>query len=561
MMRSILDRILKINRYESVLQRSRAAMIYTLLAIMVGFVSVYALFVPQWGDTGEQTLIGIIFSAGIINEIVILFALFYLFSAATFLLLRSKYLNSSAHMLLLTWFVGGVWLNLLAQPLLDSAAASVAVLLLMAGLVTSWRGVMITMFASIVSLLLSTVIREPEFSAFSNLPTLIMATLAMGLVLYLFLRYFRLSLAEGVSSAIEERIKGAEIVAQLTVAASQRMPTRDITQYVAEQLIKTYPMLYQARVYLTDSDGYEVRIAGNEVRAGSNAVLQTAERANIGGLSLIGQAMSSGKPQITIQNFGVEAAFPMIMGRQTIGALNIRTQNPDYLQRGYVVEAYQLLANTIALALDASKQYDLAQQRANENRQIQEQAALAKREVERLSQRLTGGAWSQFLKEDERVPSMSIDFETDEVSQDTGWTPTLNEAATINQLVQDARGDRQVVAVPLRVRGQVIGAMEFELDESRELTPEDYELLTDISERFGLAVENTRLVKESQRIAQRETVINQISTRLQQSNDMRTAIEEAARGLRNALNAGKVSIILGEPDSTTSSNSSNGKGA
>lgn len=560
-MRNTLNRILKIDRYESALQRSRATMIYTLLAIMVGFTSAYALLVPQWGLQLDQTLFEVIFFAGLLNEVVVLITLFYLFSSIAFVLLRTGHLTAASHMLLLTWFVGGVWLNLLAQPLLDSTAASIAVLLLMAGLVTNWRGVVIAMVASILSMLIASNIREPEFSGFSNIPTLVIGILAMGLVLYLFLRYFRLSLTEGVSEAIEERLRAAEIVAQLTVAASQRMPTRDMTQFVTEQLIKIYPLLYQARVYLTDTEGYEVRIAGNEVRPGANAALQIAERANIGGLSLIGQAMSSGKPQITEQDFGVEAAFPMLIGRQAIGALNVRTQNPDYLQRGYISEAYQLLANTIALAVDANKQYEIAQQRTTENRQIQEQAAQAKREVERLSQRLTGSAWSQFLKEDERVPSMSIDFETDEVSQDTGWTPTLNEAVTINQLVQDSRGDRQVVAVPLRVRGQVIGAMEFELDENHEFSPEDYELLKDISERFGLAVENTRLVKESQRIAQRETVINQISTRLQQSNDMRSAIEEAARGLRNALNAGRVSIILGEPQNRENTVNTNGRGA
>lgn len=561
-MRSILDRILKINRYESVLQRSRAAMIYTLLAIMLGFTSGYVLFVPQWGLKLDQTLVDVIFTSGILNEIVLLVSLFYLLSAITFVLVRNGYVNAAAWSLVLTWFIGGVWFNLLGQPLLDSTAASITVLMLIAGIVTNWRGVVVSIVAIITSILLTIQIREPEFSAFSNVPTLIIAILAMGLILYLFLRYFRLSLSEGVSAAIEERIKGAEVIAQLTGVASQRMPTRDLAQFVAEQLIKTYPMLYQVRIYLSDTDGYEVRIAGNEVRTGTNAALQIAERANIGGLSLIGQAMSSGKAQITVQDFGVEAAFPMLIGRQTIGTLNMRTQNPEYLQRGYVMEAYQLLANTIALAVDANKQYELAQQRTTDNRQIQEQAAQAKREIERLSQRLTGSAWSQFLKDDERVPSMSIDFETDEVSQDTGWTPTLNEAVTINQLVQDSRGDRQVVAVPLRVRGQVIGAMEFELDENHEFSPEDYELLKDIGERFGLAVENTRLVKESQRIAQRETVINQISTRLQQSNDMRSAIEEAARGLRSALNAGKVSIILGEPDNTNKNNTStNGRGA
>jgi len=41
--------------------------------------------------------------------------------------------------------------------------------------------------------------------------------------------------------------------------------------------------------------------------------------------------------------------------------------------------------------------------------------------------------------------------------------------------------------VPLRVRGQVIGAMEFELDRG-DFTPEDIDLVQAVAERFGLAV-------------------------------------------------------------------------
>lgn len=560
-MRRIIRQIFGIYRYDTVLQRTRARMIYMLLAVMVLFMTAYSLLVPQWGAQNDQTLFAVVFTAGIINNIVLLLIGFYVLAAATFAAVRSRRLTVGAWLLLATWFLGGVWLNLLAQPLLDSAMPSVAILLLLAGLLTNWRGTLIVLVIVIASMLLSTQIREPEFVSQSNMPTLIISTVAIGLTLYLFQRYARESLSEGVSQAIGERLKGAEVIAQLTQAGSQRLTAQELAQNTTAMLIKTFDQLYQARIYLTDISGYEVQLAGDQVRKDTTAPLQTADRASIGGLSLIGQAMGAGKPQISLQGFGFDAAFPMFIGRQPVGVLNIRSESADYLHQQHVVASYQLLANAIALSLDASKQYEAAQQRAAENRHIQEQVTLAQREVQRLSQRLTGGAWSQFLREGDRMPSMSIDFETEEVSQDTGWTPTLNEAVNVNQLVQEMRGDRQVVAVPLRVRGQVIGAMEFELDENREFAPEDYELLQEVSERFGLAVENTRLVKESQRIAQRETFINQISARLQQANDVQAALEEAARGLREAMRAGKVSIVLGDPDTHKDPINTNGSSA
>jgi hypothetical protein len=54
-------------------------------------------------------------------------------------------------------------------------------------------------------------------------------------------------------------------------------------------------------------------------------------------------------------------------------------------------------------------------------------------------------------------------------------------------------------------------------------------------------------VEESQRIAQRETLINEISSRLQSANNVEATLAEAARSLNETLRANKVTIRLGIP--------------
>ena len=105
----------------------------------------------------------------------------------------------------------------------------------------------------------------------------------------------------------------------------------------------------------------------------------------------------------------------------------------------------------------------------------------------------------------------------------------------------------QIIAVPLRVRGQVIGAMEFELDENGNLMPEDLNLIEEVGEQLGLAAESNRLFETSQRVAQREALVNEIATRLQASNNVEMTLSEAARRLRSTLKANRVSIRLGAP--------------
>ena len=74
--------------------------------------------------------------------------------------------------------------------------------------------------------------------------------------------------------------------------------------------------------------------------------------------------------------------------------------------------------------------------------------------------------------------------------------------------------------------------------------------MQEVGERLGLAAETTRLFERSQRIAQREALVNEIGTRLQSTSNIEAALAEAARSLKQTLRADKVAIRLGTPPAT-----------
>jgi GAF domain-containing protein len=117
-------------------------------------------------------------------------------------------------------------------------------------------------------------------------------------------------------------------------------------------------------------------------------------------------------------------------------------------------------------------------------------------------------------------------------------------------LVERVENGRRMLVMPVQVRGEVIGAMEFELDSDGQLSAEDRQLIEEVSQRFGIAAENARLFSESQRIAQREALINEVGARLQATSNVENTLTEAARSLQHMLKAGRVSIRLGEPPVT-----------
>jgi GAF domain-containing protein len=89
--------------------------------------------------------------------------------------------------------------------------------------------------------------------------------------------------------------------------------------------------------------------------------------------------------------------------------------------------------------------------------------------------------------------------------------------------------------------------MEFEVDENDSLSAEDLGLIEEVSEQLGLAAETNRLFETSQRLAQREALVNEIATRLQTSSSVNMTLTTAAQSLKEALKASKVAIRLGTP--------------
>jgi GAF domain-containing protein len=192
--------------------------------------------------------------------------------------------------------------------------------------------------------------------------------------------------------------------------------------------------------------------------------------------------------------------------------------------------------------------FEETERQLQQNQQYVEHMRRSAEEIERLNRRLTGRFWSEYLEyKTDAAFGLTMDLVKNQAQPEAVWTPTLEEAARHNHLVQRMINGRPVVAVPLRVRGQVIGAMEFELGPDGRLSPEDVNLLQEIGERLGAAAETTRLFERNQQIAQREALVNTIATRLQSANSVEMTLDTAARSLKETLNVSRVAIRLGRP--------------
>ena len=124
-----------------------------------------------------------------------------------------------------------------------------------------------------------------------------------------------------------------------------------------------------------------------------------------------------------------------------------------------------------------------------------------------------------------------------------GWSSLLTEAYEAQQSVLRTDGDTPLLAVPLDVRGQVLGAIEVALPPG--VDHEDArELIEAVSVRLALALDNNRLFEEAQSLAEQEHVINEIGGRLQTLTQVDDMLRLTLTELGAALGADHAAIRL-----------------
>jgi GAF domain-containing protein len=102
----------------------------------------------------------------------------------------------------------------------------------------------------------------------------------------------------------------------------------------------------------------------------------------------------------------------------------------------------------------------------------------------------------------------------------------------ISNQEQSNGSEKNMVSIPIILRDQTIGMLDLEMDQDT-LTPEEQRLIEAITTQTALALENARLIEETQKRARREERINQISTNLTRTLNiddlLRTTINELSQ--------------------------------
>ena len=101
------------------------------------------------------------------------------------------------------------------------------------------------------------------------------------------------------------------------------------------------------------------------------------------------------------------------------------------------------------------------------------------------------------------------------------------------------------LGVPLLIGDQVLGMMAVQsYDTAGAFGEHDLDLLTAIASQTAIAIQSVRLLEQTQRRAQRERQIYEITTKLRRSPDMATILQTAVDELGQALKTDRAVVRL-----------------
>lgn len=221
--------------------------------------------------------------------------------------------------------------------------------------------------------------------------------------------------------------------------------------------------------------------------------------------------------------------FPMAVGERLLGLLNIQTAAtaPAVLE----TETLQALTDEIALSLQNIRLLAQLQSRTTEVNK------LAAQTVRSSWDRVRQGGSLGYHYDQLHILPVSESFPREITRQ-------LQAGQTSTYVTADDPPHSRLVA-PIVLRDEVIGVIGYEDQESaHEWQPEEIALLETIAARVALALENTRLVDEAQRRAEREQMLGKVSARLRASLDIDTVLQTAVQELKKSLNLEQAEVRL-----------------
>ena len=319
------------------------------------------------------------------------------------------------------------------------------------------------------------------------------------------------------TSRLERRELQLRTASQISREISSMMDPGTLLAKVVRSVRENFG-LYYAGIFLLDEEGRYAILRAGTGEAGEK-MIAAGHSLEIGGASMIGWCISNRKARIAL-DVGTEQvrfnnpylpltrsemALPIVFQNRALGALTIQSVEPGaFVDEDIII--LQGIADSLAIALENARLFQNTQQALDELRLY--------------NKAFIQDTWGKALS---AQSDLAFSF------QNQGVNPSSNGVRQLN--------------IPVTLREEQIGEIKLETV-GDVLSQDDSDFLDAILTQTALALENARLLEETQRRAVQEQKLNELTTQLSKASSIEYILQTAARELGQLPLVSEVSVQL-----------------
>lgn len=355
---------------------------------------------------------------------------------------------------------------------------------------------------------------------------------------------------------VEERTNELAVANQQTSRRATQLQTiTELSESISllEDLNEIFPAatsliserfgFYHVGIFLVDQDReYALLQAANS--EGGKRMLTRRHRLRLG-TGVVGFAAQTGQPRIAL-DVGADAVFfdnpdlpttrsevalPLKARGQTIGVLDVQSTEAGAFSNEDL-QVLTALANQVSIAL--------------ENARLLTETRTALSQVQEVYNEFSKTEWSRTVSNIQQ-PGFRYRTGRVEMLENAIQSPDVIAAVQNGEIVTEqhngAEDRRSSVAVPVKLRGQVIGVLHVEsIDPSKQWQEDEVGLVAAVAERAAVAMENARLFQEARRRAAKEQTISEATARIGSALNIENILQATAEELERVLSGSEIVI-------------------
>jgi GAF domain-containing protein len=232
-----------------------------------------------------------------------------------------------------------------------------------------------------------------------------------------------------------------------------------------------------------------------------------------------------------------ELALPLLIGKQIIGALDVQSKSPNAFSEDDT-KVLETLAYQVAIAIQNANLYTVTMNELEEARSSY--------------QKFVATSWKYFMGQSRQIGYQYSNNVIQTIVKPLD-RPEINAVLDSGQAITESSTDVRLpvptIAVPIKVRGETIGVVDIRsINPNRIWDKTDLATAQTIADRLAFALENARLVDESQKRAARERAVSEMTARIGSSVDVNSILQQTVKELGLIIGNSEVVIQLKNED-------------